>query len=107
VISLLQLATRAGIPRQSEIRNDYWVASSSLHSLLSLVMSIIGTPERPRLRSPSSPGSDGTTVMKVVLMTLRCQVDLPQSHFPATRWSAQRALIVKLRGIERDQFGKT
>ena len=39
-IDPLQLATRAGIPRQSEIRNDYWVASSSLHSLLSLAMPI-------------------------------------------------------------------
>jgi len=31
VISLLQLATRAGISRQSEIQGDYWVAPSSLH----------------------------------------------------------------------------
>ena len=42
-ISLLQLATRTGIPRQSEIRSDYPVASSSLHSLLSLVMPILST----------------------------------------------------------------
>jgi hypothetical protein len=64
-ISLLQLATRAGIPRQSEIRNDYWLASFSLHSLLSLVMSILstyGTSER-RIKTEYSPlaHSEATT----------------------------------------------
>ena len=49
VISLLQLATRAGIPRQSEIRSNYQVASSFLRSLLILVTPILstdGTSER-------------------------------------------------------------
>ena len=49
VTSLLQLATRAGIPRQSEIRSNSPVASSFLRSLLILVTPILstnGTSER-------------------------------------------------------------
>ena len=34
VISLLQLATRTGIPRQSEIQGDFQAASSFLRLLL-------------------------------------------------------------------------
>ena len=50
VISLLQLATRTGIPHQSEIQSDYQVVSFSLHSLLILVTRILstnGTSEHP------------------------------------------------------------
>jgi hypothetical protein len=49
VISLLQLATKAGIPRQSEIRCNYQVASSFLRSLLILAIHILsanGTSKR-------------------------------------------------------------
>jgi hypothetical protein len=43
VISLLQLAARAGIPRQREIRSNSPVVSSFLHSLLSPVLPLLKT----------------------------------------------------------------
>ena len=51
VISLLQLATGTGIPRQSEIRSNYQVASSFLRSLLNLVTPILSTDGTFKRRS--------------------------------------------------------
>ena len=94
MISLLQLATRAGIPRQSEIRSNCPVASSFLRLLLILatrILSTNGTSERAHLRSSfgvlatCSFGSDGITMIDLGLIDLdvkwiRNNVSFAASH---------------------------
>ena len=66
--SLLQLATRAGIPRQSEIRSNCRVASSSLHSLLILMIPFLSTNGTSAMYGSIGVlphGSDGITPIEL------------------------------------------
>jgi hypothetical protein len=104
-ISLLQLATRAGIPRQSEIQGDFLVASSSLHSLLTLATRILSTV----LPNEASPIKIESTRYLLIrkrrhhiherwLDTSRCQWELAQSLLRRTFQVAVSALDQTLQG---------